>query len=100
MNHEQSTIYPSFWKPALMGGVTRYYATFCGAVFLLIYVGSSLLFGLKPPVALFVGATLAALAWGFGAIRSKFDPEFFDVYVVKFLKFDAADAADGNRYQP
>ncbi len=96
----KSIIYPSFWKPQLIAGVTRYYITLCGALGVGIYFFGAIFLGFNPIVSMIAGAIVGGIAWVYGFIRSKTDAEFFDVYVVKLLTFDAHDSTNGNRYHP
>ena len=81
-------------------GVTRYYAIFCGGVGILVYFGAAFVFEANPVLSLFFGCFLSICAWGYGAIRSRLDAEFFDVWLIKRVAFDCQNKQDGHQYLP
>jgi len=70
-------IYPTPWKPTLVKSVPRDYA-----IFALILV--SVITGLTGRLWLIF--PLFAIAWIYGALKAKEDPEFFTVYAVRWFK--------------
>ena len=76
-DRNRKVIYPTLWKPTLIKGIPRDYLAFC------------LIFSF--PIVIALGkilyiAPLALIIWCYGALKAKEDPEFFTVFVLKFLK--------------
>ena len=74
---DSKIIYPTAWKPTLVKGVPRDYA-----VFMMIIVAVIIGFIGK----LWVAFPLFAIAWLYGFLKAKEDPEFFTVQAIRFLK--------------
>ena len=79
MEH-QRIIYPTTWKPTLIKGLPRDYAIFCLIV-------ASVITGIIGKILIIFPICL--VAWIYGALKAKEDPEFFTVYAVRFLKLKA-----------
>lgn len=88
----KKVIYPTPWKPTLIKGVPRDYAIF--AVFVCAVLTP--LLGSIFYIFLFV-----PIAWVYGYLKAKEDPEFFTVYAVRFFKLKGKKGGfKGREYIP
>jgi type IV secretory pathway VirB3-like protein len=89
---DRKIVYPTPWKPTFIKGIPRDYAVFAAIIIAVItgIVGKIwMLFGLSP------------IAWAYGFLKAKEDPEFFTVWAVRWLKLKPTKGNfKGNEYLP
>ncbi|WP_022669451.1 VirB3 family type IV secretion system protein [Desulfospira joergensenii] len=91
MDHRR-IIYPTPWKPTLIKSVPRDYAIFSVVIIAIITGIAGNIFVMFPA---------ALIAWIYGALKAKEDPEFFTVYAVRFFKLKATKGSyKGREYTP
>ncbi len=91
-NEDRKIIYPTTWKPTLIKGVPRDYAIFA----LIVCAVFSAIIG-----QILIMFPLLVIAYVYGSLKAKEDPEFFTVYAVRLFKLKATKGEfKGREYVP